>query len=434
MNLGRLFHQHGNESPRDVEHGLLRVLCVLHGETGACSCHEDHEGSEEGKKKTSSRLRKHPLRNRRAQGFRCALLLTALLALVAAGCAVRPAVPERLLASSQHHVSNGVKLLSKGRLDAAHREFRITIDLDPECALAHRGEAVVFGVRGNFEEAFSACHRAVRYTTRKDLRNPLQEAFSRCGTERWNRGGWRGGLGDEEITCPARLLVVEFLNEYYHMGVAFKFGQGHDRQQKGLQASLLMTGAFSDEALDRLHGARALDGFVPETEFARGVVFLDRISRAEAAALLVRELRLTDRLESEAAPFEPWPPDLKGHPLEDDLRVVLGLGIEGFSLFEDASFRPDSPMLRAEYACAAADVLARLGGTRAAGAEGPQLSPYEDVALSSPCLRSMAVCGDLGVLSAEKGRFRPRAPLSGVEAAKSVHRLKELTAPEAPLE
>ncbi len=374
-------------------------------------------------------------RNRREQGFRLAVWLTGLLVLTAVGCAMRPPAPERLLASSKHHVSNGVKLLSKGRLAAAHREFRITIDLDPESALAYRGEAVVFAVRGNFEDAFTACHRAVRYTTREDLRNPLQEAFRRCGTERWNRGGWRRGFSDEAIARPVRLLVVEFLNDYYHMGVAFKFAQGHVvRRQEGLETSLLLAGAFSEVALNRLHAAGALDGFLPETEFARGLAFLDRLSRAEAAALLVRELRLTDRLESEAGTFEPWPPDLKGHPLEDDLRVVLGLGIEGFSLFEDATFRPDSPMLRAEYASAAADVFARLSRDRASGVQGPQLSPFEDVPLSSPCLRSMALCSDLGILQAEKGRFRPRATLSGAEAAKSVQRLKELTAPEAPLE
>jgi len=365
---------------------------------------------------------------RRTIRFGCLLLL-----LASAGCATRTPVPERLLGSPELHVANGIKLLGKGRLDAAHREFRIALDLDPGSAPAHRGEALVYGIRRDFDAAFASCHRAVRFTTAEDLRNSLQDGFGRSGSERWGRNRSRLPLTEGEKTAYlARLFVVEFLNAYYRMGVAFKLGRDHEERGEVLANALSITDAFSGEASRHLREAACLEGFALRTEIGRGVAFLKSVSRAEAAAILVRELDLED------LPGEPqsggscpvatpvFPPDLEGHRLEEDLRTVLSLGIEGFAPFGDGTFHPDSPMQRAAFASAAADLLEREKRGGEDGEGGPQLSPFEDVALSSPRLRAAATCARLGILDVEKGRFRPAEPLSGREAAKGVHRLKEL--------
>lgn len=374
---------------------------------------------------------------RRAPGLRRAVRFGCLLLLVAgAGCATRASVPERLLGSPEHHVENGIKLLGKGRLDAAHREFRIALDQDPGYALAHRGEALVYGIRRNFDAAFESCHRAVRFTRAEDLRNPLQEAFGRYGEERRGRKGSRLQPGEGEATYLARLFVVGFLNAYYRAGVAFKLGRDHRAGEEALGNALSITDAFSGEASRHLRAAVALARVAPRTELGRGVVLLDSVSRAEAAALLVRELELTDLLgepQSDgscpvATPV--FPPDLEGHRLEGDLRFVLSLGVEGFALFNDGSFRPDSPMQRAAFASAAADILERAKPSEGRGNGEPQLSPFEDVPLSSPHLRAAAACARLGILDADDGRFRPAKPLSGREAAKGLHRLRELTRSE----
>ena len=368
----------------------------------------------------------------RAVRFGCLLLLVA-----GAGCATRASVPERLLGSPEHHTANGVKLLGKGRLDAAHREFRIALDLDSGYALAHRGAALVYGVRWEFDAAFASSHRAVRFTTAEDLQNPLQDGFRRCGAERWGRKSGRPQPAEGEKTAyPARLFVLEFLNAYYRSGVAFKFGRAHRAHEEALENALSMAEAFSGEASRRLGEAVALDRFAPRTELGRGVAFLDSVSRAEAAAILVRELELEDATRAlqsggscpVAAPV--FPPDLEGHRLEKDLRIVLTLGIEGFAPFSDGTFHPDSPMRREAFASAAADILYRAKRGEEGGSEGPQLSPFEDVPLSSPSLRASAACARLGILDADEGRFRPAEPLSGGEAAKGLHRLRELIQPQ----
>jgi hypothetical protein len=330
-------------------------------------------------------------------------------------------------------VANGVKLLEKGRLDAAHREFRISLGLDPGCAMAHRGEAVLFGIRRDFKAAFAACHRAIRFTTPEDLRSPLQDVIGRSSSVRWDRNAGRShGDRGGETAYLARLFVVEVLNAYYRMGVAFKLHGQHRGEGEVLTSALSLTNAFSREASQHLAAAGDLDRFSLRTPLGRGVVFLEQVSRGEAAALLVREIDLVELLgasgrgEADHAGAPERPPDLEGHPLAEDVCTVMSMGIDGFAPLGDGNFHPESPIRRADYAAAAADILGRANRGRQIVDEGPRLSPFEDVPLSSPRLRAAAACAELGVLAAEEGRFRPAEPLSGEEAAGSVHRLKEL--------
>ncbi len=356
----------------------------------------------------------------------------ALLLAATAGCATGAAVPERVLGSPDHHVENGLKLMEKGRLDAAHREFRMALDLDPRYAPAHRGDALVYAIRLDFDSAFKACHRAIHYTSREEIHNLSRDVFDRFDSFRWDRRSWRRDSARGKTTCLARLFVMEFLNEYYKLGLAFKFGGDHDAHEEVLERALAFTDAFSEKASFHLKAGRTLQEMIPETELARGVAFLDSVSRAEAAALLVQEIGLKDHLDQPVgepvcpAEGQARPTDLNEHPLKDDICVVLALGIDGFDSFEDRSFLPDSPMHRAEYAAAVADILGRLDLDGTLLRQGTRSTPFDDVPDSSPGFRAVEVCTELGIMKGEKGRFRPGVPLSGMDAVESIHRIKEL--------
>ncbi len=349
-----------------------------------------------------------------------------------AGCATRPAVPERVLGSPAHHVDNGLKLLEKGRLDAAQREFRMALDLDPYHAPAHRGDALVHAIQLDFDSAFKACHRAIRYTSREDINDLSLTAFNRFGSLRWDRRAWRRISAGGETACLARLFVVEFLNGYYRLGIAFKFGGDHGEHDELLEKALALTDAFSEKASFNLKAGRRLQEITPETELGRGIAFLDRVSRAEAAAVFLQELGLKDLLgeplekpadheEDAARPF-----DLDEHPLKDDVFVILAYGIDGFEMSEDGAFLPDGPMKRADYATAAADILVRIDRDGELLRQGARSSSFDDVPDSSPEFEAIKACVDLGILEAEEGKFRPGVPLSGMEAARSIRRIKEI--------
>ncbi len=369
----------------------------------------------------------------RTRGFRWSVWVSGALLLAAtAGCTTGGTVPERVLGSPSHHVENGLKLIEKGRLDAAHREFRMALDLDPRYAPAHRGEAFVCAIRLDFDSAFKACHRAIRHTSSKDISDLSLNAFNRFGSLRCDRGALRRAAAGGETACLARLFVVEFLNGYYKLGVTFKFGGDHAVQDEALERALAFTNTFSEKAYFNLESGRRLQEMAPDTELGRGVAFLDRVSRGEAAALLVREIDLRNRLGKSPdrldGPAEDSARlmDLNGHPLKDDICLFLAFGIDGFRQFEDGSFRPNSPMRRFEYANAVADIVSRIDRDGELTRRRPRLNNFDDVPQSYPGFRAVQACVDMGILKAEGGKFRPAVPLSGMEAAHSIRRIKEL--------
>lgn len=349
------------------------------------------------------------------------------LVLCVAGCASQRPRSLSVLDSPAHHVMNGVKLMQKGRLEAAQREFQSALHFDPHYAAAFRGTSLIHGMRREYASAFDAVHKAIRYTKPGDLREPSNAAFNHCcwkqeatpWPERWNR---------VEMPVPATCLVVRFLNTYYLLGVSYADDREYEDLLTSLMASLTATRAFSETSAVRLEQAQDLLRFLPNTDFARGLAFAVGITRAEGAGLLVRELEVEAFPGVKEAAEEqevPWPRDLLTHPLKKEVGTVLNLGLDGFCLSENGTFRPETPWSRAEYAEAVFDILQRSGLLSPGSGEGPQLSPFEDVPLSASYLRAIAVCTEAGFLEAQGGRVRPEAPLSGGEALRSIQRLKE---------
>ena len=349
------------------------------------------------------------------------------LVLFAAGCASRQAPSLGVLDSPAHHVMNGVKLMQKGRLEAAQREFKSALRLDPRCAAAFRGKSLVHGMRQEYGAAFEAIHQAIRNTTTEDLRDPVNRSFNDCFRERVG-AHWPRRSNAQEMPTPATCFVVRFLNTYYLLGVSYSNEREYEQRYASLMASLVATRSFSGTAAERLAQARDLTRCLPESDFARGLAFAIGITRAEGAGLLVRELdveALPGVKETAEENTSPWPQDLVSHPLKEEIGSVLDLGLDGFPLFEDGVFRPETPWSRSEFAEAVYDILRRTGCTSSGREEGPQLSPFEDVPLSAPYLRAVAVCTEAGFLEAVGGKVRPNDPLSGGEALRGIRRLKE---------
>lgn len=354
-----------------------------------------------------------------------------LMVLCMAGCTSRQPCSLSVLDSPDHHVMNGAKLLQKGRIEAARREFRSALRLDPRCAAAFRGTSLIHGMRQEFDSAFKAIHEAIRHTTPEDLRDPVHGAFNDCcRSPEVSPGPHRSDT--VEMPVPAMCFVVRFLNIYYRLGVSYTNESEYREQCASLLASLTTTRAFSEMAGVRLARARTLTHFFPGTDFARSLAFAVGITRAEGAGLLVRELAveaLPGVKEVESENKAALPQDLTRHPLKEEIEVVLKLGLDGFPLFEDGIFRPEAPWTRAEYAGAIFDILQRSGRLSPGIVEGPQLSPFEDVPLSASYLKAISACEAAGLLEAEGGKVRPDDPLSGGDALRSIHRLKELLAP-----
>lgn len=351
------------------------------------------------------------------------------MALVLTGCAVQSPMPVRVLGSASHHVMNGAKLIQKGRVGAAQREFETALEYQPHCAHAYRGLSLILGMQGEFEAAFEAVHQAIRFTELEDLGSNEYIALE--------PGRWTGGspVQRPEVTAAGgtplgACFAAEFLNAYYHMGVELKFQGGHEGYKRALEASLFSARAFMQEAREQLLRSMDPAGSGLETRLARGVFFLDRVSRAEAAAVLSMELKLSAHAAGgeEAAESDggTLPSDLRDHPLREVIGPVAALGLEGLGTYRDGTFRPDAELLRGELAGAAADLVQRLGSGIPTACDLPEQPLLRDVPLSSPYLRPIMACVELGIMAPrDPEAFAPQEPASGSDLARAVNRLKE---------
>ena len=80
------------------------------------------------------------------------MLVLAVLALVAAGCA-KPAPPTSVMDTPEYHYKNGLQYLEKDQVDDAMKSFSRAIALDPKSPLGYIGMGLAFGKNGDFEDA-----------------------------------------------------------------------------------------------------------------------------------------------------------------------------------------------------------------------------------------------------------------------------------------
>lgn len=357
------------------------------------------------------------------------LLALVLWVFAALGCATQSPIPLRILDSSEHHVMNGIKLMQRGRLEHALREFDLALSQDPDCSTAHRGKALIFGMSRDFEKAFTELHKAIRHTAPDDLRGSIHKSLNSCCRRSVPSSLMTKQM--EEIPFSARSHIAHFLNEYFVMGVSYKDGHGFHNKVEALDASLEASHAFIEEATAKVHFAGELERVTPETVYARGLVFDEGLSRGEVAGLLVRELEIHELLgknptEGRSGNEKALKGELAEHPLKNDILIVLDLGLAGLRPSEDGLFSPDKTTIRAEYAELLADILERSQGNDKSFHEDLPILTLEDVPLSSRHLKSVIRCVEAGLLEARDGQFRPEDPVTGLEAIKGVFRLRDL--------
>jgi spore germination protein YaaH len=149
------------------------------------------------------------------------------------------------------------------------------------------------------------------------------------------------------------------------------------------------------------------------TGTAAGIFAPDQaLTRAEAAAVLVRALGLSDAPASGAAPFA----DVSaGHWAAHDIAVAAQRGyIDGVAA---GKFAPDQPITR-EQMCA---LLARVLALPASAVTAP---PYRDVPAERWSAPAVAALSGRGVVDGfDDGTFRPQAPITRAEMAALLVRL-----------
>lgn len=365
------------------------------------------------------------------------LFCLAMVVVLWMGCGPKPIYLEGLIDSPEHHVSNGFSLIKKERLEDAKREFEYALKMNPEHSAGHLGMGLVYGLVGDYGTAFKYLEKSKEYARKREEEAQVYVGYMRVHMMRKGQQ-WLEEV--ERFFSLAKGAATELAEAYYHMGVAYKQGHRLAEARQAFKQVLQIEKAYVRQALHQLAMVERIENARIETVVGKRIASLDRITRADVAAIMIHELHVDELsrmgllkragptfLERDASPGE-RPRDIEGHPYRKEIGEVLNAAIQGLKPSAKGLFSPDEFVTRANFAVMIADLITRLkkDSSEAVSHKGREGAPFMDVKSDAPYFEAVAICrAGGGIMDGRDDRFEPMAAISGADALLSVRRLKD---------
>src|SRR5512139_4087483 len=354
---------------------------------------------------------------------RLMILLVSIGALVTAGCGPKAAPSTSVMDTPEYHYTQGLKYLDKEQIDEAMKSFDRAVDLDPKSPLGYIGKGLAFGKKGDFKAAFENMEKAKGLETKGiEARigmirlHSLQRGkdfIKACESEFKN--------ANEKEPNSARL--------HYFMGMAYKSALDFDKAAGMFRTVLDLNKDFTGEANAEWALIQKIQRAAPGTEIGKKIALIDKIDRADTAALFDQEMNLeklftkrgtrnydtTFKAPTESstrfAPettvkMEPAT-DIQDHWLKPSIDTILKLQIRGLEAGPNHVFEPDKLITKAEFSLMLEDILIKVSG---------------DEKLATKFLGATS----RNFLETDKatGEFRPGDPVSGADALLAIREFK----------
>lgn len=142
--------------------------------------------------------------------------------LIISNCAPKEKAPITMLDTPEHHVLSGMRLLEKGKLFDAEREFTYANELDNTYSPAYRGLGLVMGFKGDFNAAFSNMSRAEDMASSKEELVLVYVGYIRLYTQQ-KIGDWLKDVEKHFLKARELLRDLHDIPDlHYYMGIAYK--------------------------------------------------------------------------------------------------------------------------------------------------------------------------------------------------------------------
>jgi tetratricopeptide (TPR) repeat protein len=374
----------------------------------------------------------------------CALCL---MTIIMVGCAPKARKAGGYMDTPQTHCKEGTKYIQDGKFDKAEEEFKLAVSLDRKFAPAYAGLALTSAHQSNFKEALSLADKA------QSLDSKLPDGYIAMALviTMQNEGKpAKEWLKDVEKEYNKALKIDPQNSEaYYRRGFCYKkayeFGKASDDFKKVLE----LKKDFTKEADDQWQIVQMIERAAPGTDVGKRIALVEKISRADIAALFVSELQIDKLIEKKRpkhydtdykAPADAREmkvdsavsmaavTDVSGHWAKNFIMDIVDYKIRGLEPYPDHTFHPDQLVNRGEYAMVVEDaIIAILRDPSLATKHIGSQSRFPDVNPSHPAYNAICNSVDKGVMSAEmNGEFGPDKGVSGPEALLVIRKLKEL--------
>jgi tetratricopeptide (TPR) repeat protein len=376
------------------------------------------------------------------------MLFAAILAVVIAGCGPKIAPPTSVMDTPEYHYKNGLKYLDKDQIDEAMKYFDRAVALDPKSPLGYIGKGLAFGKKGDFKSAFENMDTAKGHDKGIESRIGMIRLY---------------GLQMVKEPGKAQKLVKDAEGEfksardkdpnsaplYYYMGMAYKVSLDFEKAAETFRKVLDMNKEFTNEANAEWAVIQKIQRAAPGTEIGKKIALIDKIDRADVAALFDQEMNLeklftkrgvktydtsfkaptesNTRFSPETTTKMEPATDIADHWLKPSIDTVLKLQVRGLEAGPNHTFDPNKLITKAEFALMLEDILIKVSGdeklaTKFLGAT----SPFPDIRNDQYFFSAAMTATSRGFLEADKatGEFRPGDPVSGADALLAIREFK----------
>jgi tetratricopeptide (TPR) repeat protein len=360
-------------------------------------------------------------------------------------CGPKAVKPVSEMDTPEHHFYTGMKLLDQGNYAAAQTEFDRCIQLAPEFSKAYAGSGLVKAYQGDSRGAFDVMKQAWKYAKVDDEKLLVHVSRIRLYTMGKPDKDWLSDATSEFES--AKKIDPKSSAAYYFMGMAYKAGLAFDKGGQMFKQVIDFNKEYVKEADSEWQLTQKIQRAMPGTLVGRKIAVIDRITRADAAALFMEELKIDvlykkrtpktfdtafkdpQKAGADAAALPPTATDIAAHPLKVDMEGIIRIGVRGLEIYPDGAFRPNEFVDRATYAMMVEDVLIKVtGDNKLATKFIGSASPFPDLRADLPYFNAVMVVRSRGIMEAKDlttGEFAPLSPVPGVDALLIIRKMKE---------
>jgi hypothetical protein len=386
------------------------------------------------------------------------LVVLPLALMLCAGCA-RTRKAGGHMDTPETHYKQGMKYWDAGEYAKAEEEFNLARSLDNKFAPAYSGLALTTAKKAQnaadtdaekkgFKEANELADKA------QGLNDKIPEVFiakalvltmQHEGKEEPKK--WLSKVEDQYD--KALKADPDNSEAYYRRGYCYKKAYEFTKAANDFRKVLDLKKDYTVEANKEWELVQKIERAAPGTDVGRKIALVEKISRADIAALFVSEMEI-DKLVKKRRPktydtgfqapgdsreFKAEEvtaaaaiTDIGGHWAKNFITDITDLNIRGLEPYPDHTFHPDDLVNRGEYAIMVEDIIIAILGdetlaTKHIGTE----SRFPDVNPSHPAYNAICNAVDKNVMDAEmNGEFKPTDSVSGPDALLIIRALKDL--------
>jgi Tfp pilus assembly protein PilF len=376
--------------------------------------------------------------------IRKSVLSVVLICLTMAMLACAPELrkPVSAMDTPEHHSVTGLRLLEEDKYKEAEREFTAAIQIAPEFSQAHAGIGLVKAYTNDHDAAAEAIKKAWSYANTKEEKLFVHIARIRLFYKGMS-GKWLNDARDEF----ERALKIDKQSSaaYYYMGIAYISVQDFEQAGQMFRKVIDLKKEYVKDADISWNLIQKIQRAMPGTAAGKKIALLQRITRADVAALFMEELKIDvfykkrsiktfdtsfkDPEKAKNAPAAAMPKDIADHPLKVDIEGILGVGVRGLETYSDGLFHPGENIDRATYAMMLEDILIKVTGDNTLATKFiGQTSPFPDLRSDLPYFNSVMVVTTrqiMGVKDFTSGEFAPLGDVPGVDALLYIRKIQE---------